>query len=491
MSGSRYQPRPLKHGDPETCTCPHCWTVFPYEDVLYVARHPELSGDPYLGPDAPSRFKPTRFTAEGQAIDPGGYPCLEMACPNCHLEVPKSLTEFRSLFFSIVGMSESGKSFFLTSLVWQLRKTMAEQFLMGFTDLEMSLNQKLHSYEETLFFARDPNARVGIPKTEQQGDLYNAIMLDGVQTRLPKPFLFTIKPLRHHPEANNAAKLSRTLVLYDNAGEHFNSGQDTAGEPGTMHMARADCLFFLFDPTQDPRFRAKIIEGLDAAEVAAADPQLDPTSRIRMQANCFSEAARRVRAHTALPGGSKHRRQVVVVVNKFDLWRHLLKMEIDPEPFVRDRRQPVSGLSMGHVEDVSFSVRALLLELCPEVVGSIEDFALNVTYIPVSTIGHSPTRGPGGGLLVQPSKIKPIWVTVPFLYAFARLGLIYRGPRLYPDTTPRATLVGQGNGMLLCVVPPDNQRIQVPAKLAGKLLHNPKTGRPFMVPVPPPDPTGT
>src|SRR5260221_13166032 len=128
MSGSRYQAKPLDHGDKDTCTCPHCWTVFPFEDSLYVGRHPELIGDPILGDGIPSRFKPTRFSAEGHAIDPGGYPCLEMACPASHLEAPKSLSEFRSLFFSTVGTASSGNSFFLPFLEWELRRQLDSHF---------------------------------------------------------------------------------------------------------------------------------------------------------------------------------------------------------------------------------------------------------------------------------------------------------------------------------------------------------------------------
>ena len=47
----------------------------------------------------------------------------------------------------------------------------------------------------------------------------------------------------------------RALGLYDNAGEHFLPGRDTLGSPVTRHLARSRVLFFLFDPTQDPRFR--------------------------------------------------------------------------------------------------------------------------------------------------------------------------------------------------------------------------------------------
>src|SRR5205807_8359742 len=37
-------------------TCPHCWHAFPPEQILWVAQHGELLGDPLLGPEKPRRF---------------------------------------------------------------------------------------------------------------------------------------------------------------------------------------------------------------------------------------------------------------------------------------------------------------------------------------------------------------------------------------------------------------------------------------------------
>ena len=41
-------------------TCPNCWHTLPPEDILFIAKHPELLGDPVLGSDEYLRFAPTR-----------------------------------------------------------------------------------------------------------------------------------------------------------------------------------------------------------------------------------------------------------------------------------------------------------------------------------------------------------------------------------------------------------------------------------------------
>ena len=86
----------------------------------------------------------------------------------------------------------------------------------------------------------------------------------------PRPFLFTMQPQDGHP-GGDPARLARMLCLYDNAGEHFQPGQDTATSPVTRHLARSRAILFLFDPTQDPRFRA-VCRGSDSPGPLSAQP---------------------------------------------------------------------------------------------------------------------------------------------------------------------------------------------------------------------------
>src|SRR5262245_25643300 len=92
-------------------TCPHCWERFPPEQVLWIAEHAELLGDPLLGSEHPQRFLPSRFTPGGDAIDPRGMVSSALACPKCHLPVPRGMVELEPLFISILGAPASGKSF--------------------------------------------------------------------------------------------------------------------------------------------------------------------------------------------------------------------------------------------------------------------------------------------------------------------------------------------------------------------------------------------
>ena len=393
-------------------TCPHCWHAFPPEDILWIARQNELIGDPVLGPEAALRFLPSRFTIQGQALDPKGFVSQGMACPRCHLPIPRHLMEFSSLFISIVGAPACGKSYFLASMTWEMRQEMSRAFCLSFADADPEANRMLTEYEELLFLNPKPTELVAIRKTELRGELYDDLFIDGQETSLPKPFMFTLRPTPQHPKFASLSNTSpgMVLVLYDNAGEHFLPGAESVGSPVTEHLARSRVILFMFDPTQDLRFRS---------HCHSSDPQMDAGSRVIRQETVFHELANRVRRHLGVAESDPVDRALAVVVSKWDSWAELLDEDMASEPIVG--RKGVSGLDMGRVEATSAQIRKLLADLCPEFVAAAENFSDYVVYVPVSALGRAPIKDDASGALgIQPELIKPAWAAVPILYVFAK-----------------------------------------------------------------------
>ncbi len=79
--------------------CPYCWSGFKPEDLLYIARHPSLMGDPVLGYDEQQRFMPRHIKPLRRALDSRGEICPDMACPRCHLRIPTPFLDSYPLFF--------------------------------------------------------------------------------------------------------------------------------------------------------------------------------------------------------------------------------------------------------------------------------------------------------------------------------------------------------------------------------------------------------
>ena len=110
-------------------TCPICWLKFDRPDVLSIAIHDDLRGDPKLGDDAMLRFVPTEFNSKGQALDPMGLPTTDGACPHCHRKMPPGFMDVPHHIFSIVGAPSSGKSYYLSVLVRQANTTLIRRLL--------------------------------------------------------------------------------------------------------------------------------------------------------------------------------------------------------------------------------------------------------------------------------------------------------------------------------------------------------------------------
>lgn len=400
----------------KTVTCPHCWHQFAAEDTLWVAEHADLQHDPRLDKEG-LRFLPTRFDVEGNAIDPMGMSCQQLACPNCHLRVPRALFEIAPMFLSIAGTPSCGKTYFLASMTWKLRNTLPKFFAMAFTDADPVSNLQLNEYENEQFFNADPDAIVKLAKTQEHGELYNAVMYGEQLVEYPKPFLFSIRPRPAHPNSSQANRISRLLCLYDNAGESFEPGNDDASAPVTRHLAQAQVMLYCFDPTQDPRLRAKCTGN-------SQDPQIVLGLETRRQEAVFHEMVDRIRRLTGLHRNQKHPQPLIIVVTKFDVWSSLLGEERLEDPYLKASDKELYALDMPRIEAVSDRVRDLLWEFTPELVSAAEEFTDHVMYIPVSATGCGPEYDSETKqvLGIRPKNINPMWAEVPLLTALSRWG---------------------------------------------------------------------
>ncbi len=398
--------------------CPHCWHSFAVYDVLYIASHPDMLGDPRLGSEHPPRFLPTRFTPDCAALDVKGMPCRRLACPQCHLEIPRAVIELKPRVVSIIGAPACGKSYFITAQSWSLRKVLAGQFRVAFADADPLMNQRLNDYESLLFLNPDENALVELPKTETFGEFYSSVLFGGQAVHYLKPFLFTLKPTADHPNARGASRLGRVLCLYDNAGESFLPGQESFARPVTGHLAASDLLLFLFDPTQDVRFRRAISAGTSGdQDVAAAIKNRQAAFR---QESVLNEAAQRI-ARSYRFADKRLRPPLAVVVTKFDVWRSLLGVADLPQAWRWIESIGLAGVETHAIEAVSRRVRAMLLQWTPEIVNTAEDLCDRVIYIPVSATGTAPSfdeaRKTWG---FRPGSLMPIWTETPLLYYLAK-----------------------------------------------------------------------
>jgi len=324
------------------------------------------------------------------------------------------------VFFSILGAPSCGKSYFLASMVWSLRKTLPKHFLLSFGDSDPYLNQQLNDYEEQQFLNPNQDDLVALRKTEVQGDLYDTVLYGDQAVRYPRPFIFSLNPLDQHPSSANRQKLSRALCMYDNAGESFLPGADSGSSPVTRHLVHSRALLFLFDPTQDLRFRRACQGKTNDPQMANRASRLTREVAVR-QDTILLESAQRIRQFAGLAQSAKHKRPLIVIVTKHDSWSGLSNTTIDQPPWVEGRGMSLCGLNTFAIEELSSKIRSVLWELTPEIVAAAESFSDHVIYIPVSAMGRAPEVDPATGAFgIRPRDIRPQWTEVPLLYYLAR-----------------------------------------------------------------------
>ncbi len=382
-----------------------------------------MLGDPKLSAADQLRFLPSRFDLDGSALDSHGTPCHKLACPNCHLQIPRPLLSTSSFFLSIAGAPASGKSYFFASMVWQLRKTMTRNFCMNFTDADPLMNRRIRDYEAAQFMGgNDPNQPVSIEKTDVQGKIYNDTIIGGRPTALAQPFSFAITPLPNYPNPKNAEQVTQTVCMYDNAGEHFYPGADNLAQPVTRHLSSSDAIMFVFDPTQDLRFRQACKQPVNDPQMNAASADVEVRRSNVNQSTILTEMISRIKTHSRLAGSERIKTPLLIVLTKLDAWKQLVDFPHYDQPWNPVQNAPIYVYNAKRVEQYSQKLRTLLLDLIPDLVGTAEANAEKVVYIGVSATGTAPEIGDPGPdgkrpLQYRPANIKPIWVEVPFFHA--------------------------------------------------------------------------
>ena len=395
-------------------TCPVCWFRFDRGDVMNLAVHASLRGDSVLGEEHMQRFLASRFNDRGQALDAMGLTAPEIACPHCRRKLPPNFLDQPHHIFSIVGAPSSGKSYYLSVLVKMLQDLTFRHFGVTFRDAAPSENAVLNDMRNHLFSAATPEEAY-LAKTDLEGALYETLPRQGRQVRLPKPFVFRLS-------GRESAEDGFSIVFYDNAGEHFEPGRNSADSPGAQHIAVASGIFFLFDPLYNPEFRSKL--------AGHADPQL-AQRRNDQQDILLAESEARIKEILGLSASGRIATPFAVIVGKSDAWLPLL----GPEPLLPAVEiHPHGGarIRLDHLRANSVRVRQLLLDVSPSIVANAEAISSEVMYFATSPLGHPPVQfeDAQGHLRIgpDPAKLDPQRVEDATLWVLSKLA-----PAMFPS----------------------------------------------------------
>lgn len=382
-------------------TCPVCWLRFNRGDVMNIATHASLRGDPILGEAAMQRFHATRFNDKGLALDAMGIPAPEQACPHCRRLLPPAFLDIPQHIFSIVGAPSSGKSYYLSVLVKLLQGSLYQNFGITFRDSDPSSNVILTQMKTQLFSAGTPQDAY-LAKTDLEGALYETLPRQGRMVRLPRPFIFRL--------SGKDASHEASLVFYDNAGEHFEPTRNSADSPGAQHIAVASGIFFLFDPLHSAEFR-HLLSGVN-------DPQLQG-QRLDQQDVILAETEVRIKTLLGLDSRQKLSTPFAVMIGKCDTWLPLVGKEPLLPALVEGK------VSLGNIAKNSDRLRQLMLRIAPAIVANAEAISSDVKFFALSPLGASPIeftdRDGSRKIGPDPRRLNPLGVDVPTLWVLSKL----------------------------------------------------------------------
>lgn len=392
----RDAPAPLADQGP--LRCPVCWLRFDAGDILHIAVHDSLRGDPVLGATSQQRFLPTRFNDAGLALDDFGLPCPDLACPHCRRRLPTGFIDLPQHIVSIVGDEAAGKSYFLTALLSALPETLHRRFEIAFQDADPEANETINSRQRALASAASP-AEARLKPTRPDSAAYAKISRHGRMVPLPRPFTYRVG-------SPKGAFDPFALTFFDNGGGDFLPGSDTPDTPGAQHVAHADGLIFLFDPFSNSGFRKRLND--------ESDPQF-AAKPLDRQETLLSETLLRIQRHLHLTPDERRKTPLAVVVGKHDAWSRSFPLA-ELAPVVADGR-----LDQQAIDQNSDKLRDLLRESCPKIVGAAEAISDRVRYFAASSFGHTPVKVDDQHIAPDPARLKPAGVDLPLLWLLAQV----------------------------------------------------------------------
>ena len=323
--------------------------------------------------------------------------------------MPAGFGEFKQYIYSIVGAPSSGKSYYLSVLIKQLKRFLFHKFEISFIDQDPEYNIQINEVIQTLFSARSA-VEGRIIKTDMRGGNYKSVNRNGKEVDLPKPSIFNISQ-------TNVENTDSSIVFYDNAGEHFLPSHSGAEEFQILHVAKASCLFFLYDPLVNIDIRH------DLSNIES--DQLKRKSDLDQQPSILAQMNVKISRVLGKPTSEKLKTPLAILIGKCDIWHSLV-------PNWGKIADPIGNKNVLHqtvIDSNSNIIRDFMNEYAPDIVATAERISLDVRYFPFSSFGHKPKEYKFvdqkedievTDIAPDPSRIKPYMIEIPTVWALSK-----------------------------------------------------------------------
>lgn len=368
----------------KSITCPYCLKPLRSKDVTYVCSKNPTKAIPQSLMDNLFERTPVCNCPECLGRTAG------LVCNFCKEMLPNGLFDYKkNMRFSIVGVPQSGKSNFLTTMMYELMNDNRLPFVF-----EPVSDETKRMFQENVNHIYNPDYPEPVDKTEEH-------------LEMPPPQLWKIT------DAHDLSKQTRdvySLTFFDGAGEEY----EKLNERVCRYLNGSKCLFILFDPLALPGVKNKVERNIYTWSGG--------TDTMIGQQNggvIVSDIARYLRNNLHIKENAAINKEVAIVFSKIDAVKHTFAKGarvMQPSPHVTKK-----GFYVPDADAVNEEIKRWLIENNETAFLNAIHSNFNiekVRFFGVSSFGQPPTGEN------QLARVTPHRVYDPLMWMLANEGII-------------------------------------------------------------------
>ncbi len=361
-------------------TCPFCIREYDKSKVLYVC------------PDCGETTTPGRF--EREPIKCKGSGCGGLAtirkCPSCGQVIPKMALETPNLPFSIVGVSNSGKTNYITVMLHELGKSSGLRLALG------------HQTKETLDHQNENYHRIYEEHTRPES----------TQSGENMPQIWYIKNLQ---KKRGSEVPTYTFTIFDGAGEDHENNLDPSSTV-CRYINASKAIILAIDPLVLSKIRrgGMVDHDVMVNSLGGYEGETKNAEDVINSVASYIKAARGIKATKVLDI------PVAVVLTKFDTI--LNHKAFGPQALIRNRSLTVRNgrVDTTEISQVDEEIRNWLYEIGEGAfIDALDSHFKEYYFFGVSSYGNPPKNA-----YTLSDEIAPHRVLDPILWLFKKAKFI-------------------------------------------------------------------
>lgn len=374
--------------------CPYCFEYFQLKDTPFRCSRCDLEPDAVLGKRWGDHRPMGRVMAPGGRFLTGlkcgdcGTESRSRICPECHSDLPATLSNCKNIIFAIIGAREAGKSHFIAVIIEQIKRRLGpslHMLLEAMNDETMARYTK--DFYEPLF--RD-HTKIHATRTAAS------------DKKVQRPLLYSLTFTGKSFLGRDTIKGAVVLAFFDTAGEDLD--QEDVMSTFNRYIYRSHGIVLLVDPLQFPQVQ-------DRLRGKAPLPRMNTEA-----AEILTRTTRLVQKGLNLAPLDQIPIPLAVTFSKFDAVRPLL----DEQSSLHGCARHEGGFDVQDFRAISSELEALLGAWGgQDLLNQVQKRYATHGFFGISALGCDPDASGGKVLRVSPKRVED-----PFLWLLAENGLI-------------------------------------------------------------------